>query len=134
MARKLFGSVEEVSPTRARAVRGVKRDQKGDTISRQLATVDARSGSSQTKRFRIESQSVENGLEQVILRTSVSLPFFTIGAPLSRSQLDSIASKTTTAAYLENPEIETRWYFKYFLGKGTDRGSLRTYSRQWERV
>ena len=23
-----------------------------------------------------------------------------------------------TAAYLENPEYETRWYFKYFLGRG----------------
>ena len=23
-----------------------------------------------------------------------------------------------TAPYLENPEYETRWYFKYFLGRG----------------
>eukprot|EP00118_Oscarella_pearsei_P025854 m.308911 g.308911 ORF g.308911 m.308911 type:complete len:956 (+) comp45054_c0_seq1:83-2950(+) len=66
MARKMYGSVEE------------------------LSTINSRSGSLRTKRFRLESQSLDSG---------------------------SDLADSKAAAYLENPEIETRWYFKYFLGK-----------------
>jgi hypothetical protein len=57
----------------------------------ELAPINV-TGETNRHRFRIESGSGNDDSEQVL-----------------DSQL---------AAYLENPEYETRWYFKYFLGRG----------------
>jgi len=50
----------------------------------------------------------------VLFSLSLSLLSFADGSPLDHHPPTSLASP---AAVLENPDQQTKWYFKYFLGK-----------------
>lgn len=91
----------------------------------QLISSDADGAIQRAGRFRVENGSSDEVTREVQhLGVAVATYLRETQSPLSFLGVGNQASDYTpgtwrrTDVHLENPEYHTRWFFKYFLGKG----------------